>query len=477
MQLFRPHFPRHLFRRFLLQQLLGFFPAMLVAGLLTRIYLAQKFSSLHTAAEVISAYDRAFLILAGIVALIVTAISLWTGYQLVLPLGKILIKARLILKRGDGTPRRQYGEEDEWSHLESAIHRIGRSIENQEKILRQERDEIQAIMSAITEAVVAVDRNGNVLFYNSRFAVLFGNLGQKNRRLSDFLRNPDVLDSFRETLSGGTPLYLDTKLRTKGENLARNFSVSLAPLKMSGEELYGVVGVFHDVTELKQMDQVRIDFVANVSHELSTPLTSIKGYAETLKGDLAGREQEQKAAATIERNADRLIELVRDLLSLSALESGTELSREKIGLEQLTASVLQQLESLREKKGHRIETQFGAKELFADRKRLEQVLFNLLENAIKYVPGGGKILVRWENESQEVRLHVVDSGPGIAPEHQPRIFERFYRIDTARTRDQGGTGLGLAIVKHIVQRHGGKVRVQTASPHGTEFICSFPKEG
>lgn len=475
MQLFRPYFPRQLFRRFLRQQLLGFFPAMLLAGLLTRIYLSQKFSSLHTVEEVIRAYDRAFLVMACIVAMIVTAISLWTGYLLVMPLGKILVKARLILKR-DGSPRRQYGDEDEWSHLESTIHRIGRNLEGQERVLRQERDEIQAIMSAITEAVVAIDHHGNVLFYNSRFAVFFGDLGQKSRRLSDFLRNPDVLDSFRETLQSGAPFYLDTQVRAKGEHLARNFSISLAPLRNGEGAIYGAVGVFHDVTELKRMDRVRIDFVANVSHELSTPLTSIKGYAETLKGDLAGNEFGQKAAATIERNADRLIALVRDLLSISSLESGTELQREEVPLEALTSMVVAQLEGLREKKHHTIETGFEVTTLYADHKRIEQVLYNLVENAIKYVPEGGKISVKWAKGKGETILHVADNGPGIAPEHQSRIFERFYRIDSGRAREQGGTGLGLSIVKHIVQRHGGKVRVQAVNPHGSDFVCTFPVE-
>ncbi|MGZ3693264.1 MAG: ATP-binding protein [Bdellovibrionota bacterium] len=476
MQFLRPHFPRQLFRRFLRQQLLGFFPALLVAGLLTRIYLAQKFSSLHSVPEVIAAYDRAFLFMSGIAAIIITAISIWTGYLLVLPLGKILVKARIILKR-DSSKRREYGaQEDEWHHLESTVHRIGRSIESQEKIYRQEREEIQAIMSAITEAVVAVDKQGNVLFYNSRFAVLFGDLGQKSRRLSDFLRNPDVLDSFRETIAKGSPLTLESQLRPKGENRSHNFFLSLAPLRTREQETYGAVGVFHDVTELKRMDQVRIDFVANVSHELSTPLTSIKGYAETLRLDLADNPMAAKAAATIERNTDRLIALVRDLLSLSALESGNELSRETIDLAELTDSVLHQLETLRVKKNHSIQVQVNTPLLKADRKSIEQVLFNLVENAIKYVPENGKISISWEDNCGGVILRVIDNGTGIAPEHQSRIFERFYRIDSARTREQGGTGLGLSIVKHIVQRHGGRVEVKTALPHGTEFICTFPAE-
>jgi two-component system phosphate regulon sensor histidine kinase PhoR len=475
MQFLRPHFPRQLFRRFLLQQLLGVLPVILLAALITRVYLSKKLSTMQSVPEITAAYDQAFLFLTGIMAISTLTISLWTGYRTVLPLGRILIKARKILKR-DHQPRRETGAEDEWSHLESTIQRIGRDLENKERSLSREREEIEAIMSAITEAVVAVDTEGNVLFYNSRFAMLFGDLGQKSHRLSDFLRNPDVLESMRETLANGSPHTLETQLRTRGETVAQHFSLSLAPLRTRAKLIYGVVGVFHDVSELKRLDQVRIDFVANVSHELSTPLTSIKGYAETLRLDLKENEQASKAAATIERNADRLIELVRDLLSLSTLESGKELTREEIDLAELTDLVVHHLESINAKKQHTIQLHVDTPVLYADRKRIEQILFNLIENAIKYVPEGGKISVFWEAGENEIRLRVLDNGPGIAPDQQARIFERFYRIDTARTREQGGTGLGLSIVKHIMQRHGGKVRLQSVSPHGTEFICSFPSE-
>lgn len=472
MQYFRPHFPRQLFRRFLIQQLLGVLPAMLLTVFVVRAYLSRRFTHLESVPEAVDAYDRAFVILALVMAASVTAISLWTAYRLVLPLGRILVKARALVKR-DAAQRREAGEdEDEWNDLERALHRIGRNMQRQEISLSKEREEIEAIMGAISEAVVAVDGEGNVLFYNSRFALLFGD--RKNRRLSDFLRNPDVLESFRGTLTRGQASTVEIQLRPKGENNLRHFSLSLAPLRMKETEIYGAVGVFHDVTELKRMDQVRIDFVANVSHELSTPLTSIKGYAETLKQDLQDQPLSKMAAETIERNTDRLIALVRDLLSLSSLESGGEIEKKEVDVEELTQVGLRQLEALRKSKNQQISVHIGTPVLWADPKRLEQVLVNLVENAIKYVPEGGHIRVSWEKSNEETLLRVTDNGPGISPEHQTRIFERFYRVDSARARDQGGTGLGLAIVKHIVQRHGGSVRVQTAVPHGAEFICSFP---
>ena len=478
----RQYFPKQLFIRFLIQQVLGVVPALLLVALATRLYLAGRLSGLPTVAEVVKAYDQAFLFLALVMAATITGISLWTGYRLVLPLGRILVKARSILRREYSFSRnddeRSQGEDEqgEWSDLESAIHRIGRDMQKKDQTLSREREEIEAILSAISEAVVAVDLQGNLLFYNSQFVVLFGDLHRRQSRLSDFFRNPDVLEAFRHTLRDGAPLTAATQLRLKHEQVFRHFSLSVAPLKMEDGALYGAVGVFHDVSELKRMDQVRIDFVANVSHELRTPLTSIKGYAQTLKEDFADGTTNRRFLETIERNTDRLIALVQDLLSLSSLESGTDLEKAEIDLKELTQRVAAQLERQRAEKGHELSLNVEASQLWGDPKRLEQVVFNLVENAIKYVPAGGKIQVSWREEGAETLLHVRDNGPGIPVEHHARIFERFYRVDSARTREQGGTGLGLAIVKHIVQRHGGRVRVQGGLGLGTEFICAFPAE-
>lgn len=235
--------------------------------------------------------------------------------------------------------------------------------------------------------------------------------------------------------------------------------------------------------ELKRAEKVRIDFVANVSHELRTPLTSIKGYSDTLREDLAaGRlEMAPKFLDVIDRNVNRLIDLIDDLLDLSKLESeesadptASSLNRTSIDLRDMTEKVLQQLESKIKKKRHTVQYRIEAREVQGDPKRIEQVLVNLLENAIKYVPYGGEIEVAWTSEEREVQLAVIDNGPGIPAANLPRLFERFYRIDQGRSRESGGTGLGLAIVKHIMQRHGGTVSVRSQLGKGTEFICVFP---
>lgn len=475
----RPHFfPKQLFFRFLLQQILGVVPALLLAALAARFYLQNKLSGITSLEEAVIEFDRSFLFLGIVMVLSVVGISLWTGYRLVIPLGRILVKARSLLKRDYSTQQKldesAQNEEGEWSDLETTLNRIGKNMQSQDLSLSQEREQIEAIISAISEAVVAVDKAGNILFFNSQFAVLFGAQEFKKRlRLSEYFRSPDVLEAFRNTLKDGTPSSVNMHLNLGRESTPRFFSLSLAPLKLSNGQVYGVVGVFHDVSELKHMDQVRIDFVANVSHELRTPLTSIKGYAQTLKED-AENQTQKKFLETIERNADRLIALVQDLLNLSSLESGAELEFSDLDLRALTERVCLQLDALRSEKNHKISSHYEIKSLHADSKRLEQVLFNLLENAIKYVPAGGNIEILWQSDSNETRLLISDDGPGIPADQHNRIFERFYRLDSARTREQGGTGLGLAIVKHIVLRHGGKVRVQSRKPQGTQFICSFP---
>ena len=229
---------------------------------------------------------------------------------------------------------------------------------------------------------------------------------------------------------------------------------------------------------------MRIDFVANVSHELRTPLTAIKGYTETLQQDLEVRPGDLTAASTkeflgiISRNAARLMNLMEDLLDLSSIESTTVLQKDNLGTFEITQRVVKNLQDRFLKKKQILDFSAEAKTVIADPNRLEQILTNLLDNAHKYTPEGGKISVLWEvdrNGGKDVFLKVIDSGPGISLEHQGRLFERFYRVDKARSREQGGTGLGLAIVKHIMQRHEGAVWIESQAGKGSMFVCRFPE--
>lgn len=350
------------------------------------------------------------------------------------------------------------------------------SVKADIQTLIEERDQLETVMSALADAILAIDAEGNPLFFNSRFAVLF----EGRKKLSEaFAHEIGVQDAFQAVLREGRSAVTALHLYVPGLKNERYYSLSTAPLKRSSGEVYGAVGVFHDVTEMKLAEKIRMDFVANVSHELRTPLTSIKGYADTILEDVRARRWDgiEGFCGALLRNVQRLMNLITDLLDLSALESGMELHRTSVDVEDITERVWALLTSGNERRWPELRLTTQVERLDADPAKLEQVLTNLLANALKYAPHSRLISVSWMRAKRDrgVELHVKDDGPGIAPEHLSRLFERFYRVDKARSRELGGTGLGLAIVKHIVQAHGGQVNVTSELGHGTEFICSFPE--
>jgi two-component system phosphate regulon sensor histidine kinase PhoR len=232
------------------------------------------------------------------------------------------------------------------------------------------------------------------------------------------------------------------------------------------------------IAALKRAEKMRIDFVANVSHELRTPLTSIKGYTETLIQDLEeGRKADPEFLRIILKNSNRLLALINDLLDLSAIESGAdELHPARLDLDEITHHALQGLQLGAENKKSVLRTEILTPHVQADPKRVEQVITNLVDNAIKYCPPGSTITIQWSKDpvDKATVLRVLDNGPGIPEKYLERLFERFYRVDKGRSRDSGGTGLGLSIVKHIMQRHDGTVTVESTPGSGTTFICRFP---
>jgi two-component system phosphate regulon sensor histidine kinase PhoR len=241
----------------------------------------------------------------------------------------------------------------------------------------------------------------------------------------------------------------------------------------------GAVFVFHDMTELRRLENIRKDFVANVSHELRTPVANIKGYAETLlDGAMKDERHAEEFIRIIQADSDRLAQLVEDLLDLSKIESGKltlKLAPRSVG--NTAARVMRQLGKQAEAKKINMKEDIrqGLPDVMADETLISQVLFNLIDNAIKYTPDGGRIEVRARDAGDFVRVDVEDTGVGIMEKDLPRIFERFYRVDKARSRQMGGTGLGLSIVKHIVQEHGGEVSVQSVPGKGSVFSFTIPK--
>ncbi len=431
--------------------------------------------------QTLAVFDTSLVFFLLLVALGLLMLAVWSARQMVFPLGRLLLKTQSVLsQQPEHLSKEDLQREsfDEWLELESNIDDIRRDLVEKARNLSMEQVELETIMGAISDAILAVDPDGNPLFFNSRFELLFGKEGlrRRNSQLWGIFRDPEILAAFTGALKdgrvGGTKAI---PLEQEG-GLRRYFSLSVSPLRRREGTIYGAVGIFHDVTELKSAEQMRIDFVANVSHELRTPLTVIKGYADTLIDDhkhLGGPTLEY--LNSIARNSDRLMNLMNDLLDLSSIESTDVIQRDPLSTEEVTQRILAQLSGAFDTKYQSLHAIFGASTVLADGQRVEQVLVNLLGNANKYTPQNGHITVAWENDGSDVLLKVSNDGPAIPKEHHARLFERFYRIDKSRSRDQGGTGLGLAIVKHIMQRHGGTVWVESSPPkQGATFICRFP---
>ncbi len=393
------------------------------------------------------------------------------------PLGRLIQKARNeddALIETDLGGRREY----EWEELELALDRMRTDLRTKTAALARERQELEVLMAAIPEAIVAVDPDSRLLFFNSRFALLFGEQKESRPVLGEVFRAPEILEAFRKTIGDESPQSIGIPLRTRSDQAMRHFNLAVTPLRRETGGVYAAVGIFHDVTELKQAEKIRIDFVANVSHELRTPLTAIKGYTDTLSEDIRQKRFDflDRYIEVMRRNTERLMTLIEDLLDLSSLESneGVELVKGPVDTREITSRVIAQLEPKKALKDQTIDVHYGAGFVQADPRRLEQVLVNLIDNAFKYGPQGGNVHLSWEQAARCVLLKVQDNGPGIPVESLPRLFERFFRVDKARSREIGGTGLGLAIVKHIMQRHGGSVQVKSDIGQGTEFICEFP---
>lgn len=414
-----------------------------------------------------------------------SVVSFFISYRFTRPLHKLTLKALRISSRRDYGDLIE-GEEDlledssELSDLDLALTQIHNKMRKRKALLLQTQEESQAFMSAVAEGLVTVSLDEKLLYFNSQFATQFltqDQLAKGNIWLKDALRSVDVHDGFVSTIETGKLQRFTVKLNTLSDALPRYFAVSVNPIRNEKtREVYGVVGIFHDITELKMSEQIRIDFVGNASHELRTPLTSIKGYIETLREDAKHGDYElaPKFLDIVSRNIDRLIDLVNDLLNLSTLESQGELRLSEIEPFVISEQVVSELAVLASGKNIVLRISGEAPVFKGDSRKIEQVLRNLISNAIKFIPSHSSVEVRWSQERDTVVLRVMDDGPGISEEHLSRLFERFYRVDRGRTRDAGGTGLGLAIVKHIMQSHGGTISVKSSQASGSEFICSFP---
>lgn len=387
---------------------------------------------------------------------------------------------------------------DELGRLEANLAAMGRAVNARLRATREEEEKLRAVLAGMVEGVVVVGQRGELVLLNERALRIFGiNPAQeyKSHRLVEICRDPELQQLARDTIQMPATAAPLAREITIAADTPRVLAVNAAPVQGDAGPL-GYVLVFHDITELKRLEAVRRDFVANVSHELRTPLTAIRGYAETL---LAGASDDPETArkflAVIERNSERLTRLIDDLLVLSDLELG------RMGLQRGAVPVLAAVAAAFDVVGEKARRgavtlrQEGLGEVppvDGDSDRVEQVFVNLVDNAVKYTPRGGAVTVSARRVADAehgnggasraaasgngdyVEVAISDTGIGIPSQDLPRLTERFYRVDKARSRELGGTGLGLAIVKHIVQAHGGWMRIESELGKGTTVRVTFP---
>jgi two-component system phosphate regulon sensor histidine kinase PhoR len=336
---------------------------------------------------------------------------------------------------------------------------------------------VESALNEMREGFLVIDSDMRVVASNRAARNLFSDLNDviNSRRLTELTRNPAVYEAFLDGVRGKE--RTGVKIETYGHE-RRTLDLRVVPLRSSnGLRTSGAVGVFFDVTRLERLETIRQEFLSNVSHELRTPLTSIRALAETLEsGAIEDNLNNRRFLSIIQKNADRMHRLIDDILELSAIEAGNvKVNTEVVQLYPLVEEVITSLSSSAAARDIKINHLIDVKtQVFADPHRLLQMLTNLVDNAIKFNREGGTVVVSIESDSTD-RISVEDTGEGIPALHLDRLFERFYRVDRARSRELGGTGLGLAIVKHLALAHGGEVTVQSRFGEGSRFTIELPR--
>jgi len=421
----------------------------------------------ETAGSTVHALGREAL-WAGLIALVL-AISLaaWVAGRISMRLESVVAFARRIAE-GDLGARLESTGEDELSAMEAALNQTAERLGKNFAELESRRQELAAILDSMQEAVVAITPEGLVRWSNAVMQRIAGTQIYPGRPLVHSVRDPELLSCVKGALERGEICFGRASLLAPG----RVFEVNAAPLPSGG-----ALAVLHDVTGIEAAQKSRREFVANVSHELRTPLTSIQGYVETLIEDENPRpETTREFLGVILKNASRMNRLTEDLLALASVESPDyKLTLQPARASALVKDAIDSLGGIVVDSGVKLQSA-GAPDtlVMADLDAMNQVFGNLIENALKYAKNGKRIRVGASLLGSEVQFTVQDFGPGIASEHLDRIFERFYRVDKARSREAGGTGLGLAIVKHIVQAHGGRIWAVSELGKGVAFHFTLP---
>jgi len=409
--------------------------------------------------------------------------TLWLGSGIAFGLAVLLagIAAHLTTRRlerivrfaerisaGDLAARVEDGSSDEFGQVAGALDITARELERSFAALQTSQHQLETLLNSMQDAVIAVGEDERVQWANQMMSRLVPQGTRLNSPIVETVRDPDFLRAVR----GASQNRKVCAARAVSVRPGRTFDVTAAPLPGGG-----AVAVLRDLTETERVEKTRRDFIANVSHELRTPLTSIQGYTETLLDGSQENDHSREFLEIIRKNAARMSRLTEDLLTLARVESGEQrFDVQPVSSAELLQEAVQSFREFARVQGVELKVEDTANsEVNADREAVHQVFSNLIDNALKYGGAGGTIILGARPCPRGVEFYVQDSGPGIPSEHLPRLFERFYRVDKARSRESGGTGLGLAIAKHIVLAHGGVIRAESELNHGSRFLFTLPQ--
>jgi two-component system, OmpR family, phosphate regulon sensor histidine kinase PhoR len=436
-------------------------------GRLLVIRLAEPLAHLQSLRGQIAASMLLAVLAGGLASLV---ISLWIDRHVFRPFYR-LVKGASNLASGRAR-RVEVPDEEELAALALALNRLAETAEAQVTAVRDERDQLKAILASMAEGVLVVGADGRALLANPAFLKLFDLSGEvAGKTVLELLRQPELARIVDATLRLGQPQNGQIELQSPERR-----TLLLASAALSGGDR-GAVVVARDTTELTRVADMRRDFVGNVSHELKTPLAAIRGFAETLRdGALDEPPVAHRFTERILEQCRRLQALLDGLLTLSRLETVALREREPVALDDVVRHAVDTLAPMAREKGVRVEMVVGSEipPVLGEADAIERLVLNLLENAIKYNRPEGQVMALLSATGEGILLEVSDTGIGIPPDALPRIFERFYRVDKGRAREEGGTGLGLAIVKHVAQAHGGQVEVDSRLGRGTTFRVHLP---
>ena len=413
-----------------------------------------------------------------IIALLAAGISWVISRRISRPIEQMK-KSAAQFAGGDLSHRLTSPATEEMASLADAMNQMAAQLDNRIETIISQRNQLETVLASMLEGVIAIDSEERIVSINRAAAQLFENepANCQDKSIQEVIRSPALQQFIRSALNDTNPAEEDI---TVYQNEERVIEVKSSPLLDAGRQQIGTLVVFNDVSQMRRLENMRRDFVANVSHEIKTPLTAIKGFVETLQqGKVDKAEENERFLGIIQKHVDRLNSIVEDLLALSRIEQKDEqkeINFEPAKMVDVCQTAIQLCRPKAEEKKIRIDLdcEKDTTAIF-DPTLIEQAVVNLLDNALKYSEPQGTVLVKSHQQNSEIIISVQDHGIGIAQKHLSRLFERFYRVDKARSRNLGGTGLGLAIVKHIAQAHGGHVTVESKLGEGSRFSIYLPQ--